>query len=422
MPFVYYSRHIVLHALLIAVILLAACSESNQPAYECGDTLGCVEIGPGEPIQIGVLQALTGDIAPLGQAQLRGLELALAKIGSTILGHPVSLQIEDTDCTAEGGANAALKIIADPQTVAIFGTTCSGAATTASQAMSTAGLSMISGNNSAPFLTSIGGTAAPNWHPGYFRTANNEENAGRVAAEYAYTTLGIRKAATIHDNDIYTRGLASVFKTSFEALGGEVVLDTAVNKGDSQMLPVLQAVSNSMAELLFFPLFPPEAKQILLQARGLPTLNNTLFMSDGALIQQSFLDAAGSAAKGMYFVGPAKPAGPAVDALDAAYETKYKEPPSVSYYITGYDAASILLHAIQQAAELDSRGTLHIGRQRLRDTLYKTTSFPGVSGKLSCDKFGDCGQPAFNILRLDNPALGLKGLEANIVYSSRLPR
>lgn len=234
-------------------------------------------------------------IAPLGQAQIRGLELALDKRGNAILGHPIDLQIEDTGCTPEGGANSALKIIADPQTIAIFGSTCSGAAATASRAMSDAGLTMISGNNSAPFLTSIAGKAAPNWQAGFFRTAPNEENAGKAAADYVFLQLGLQRAATIHDNDIYTKGLAESFKKAFTDLGGVIVLDTAINKGELEMEPVLTAVINSDAQLLFFPLFQPEGNNILLQARKLPALNDTLLISGGALIEKSFLDEIGRA-------------------------------------------------------------------------------------------------------------------------------
>jgi ABC-type branched-subunit amino acid transport system substrate-binding protein len=62
-----------------------------------------------------------------------------------------------------------------------------------------------------PFLTSIRGKAAPDYHPGYFRTAPNEEYSGKTAAVFAYQKLGIRKAAVINDGDIYTRGLIDGF-------------------------------------------------------------------------------------------------------------------------------------------------------------------------------------------------------------------
>lgn len=415
-------RCIVVSGLLAGVLLTSSCNKPEETTFVCQDPLGCVEIAPGEPLQLGVLQAISGAVAPLGQAQIRGLELAMDTRGNTVLGHPVSLQVEDTGCTPEGGANAALKVIADPQTIAIFGTTCSGAAATASKAMSSAGMVMVSGNNSAPFLTSIGGKNAPNWQAGYFRTAANEESAGQVAAEYAALKLGFRKAAVMHDNDIYTRGLADSFAAGFKKLGGSIVLYSAVNKGDTEMLPVLEAVANSGAELLFFPLFQPEGNRIVIQARAMETMGDITLMSDGALIQKSFLEDVGELATGMYFVGPAKPEGPEVDELAGRYVEKYKENPVVSYYLSGYDAAQLLLHGIEQAAINSDDGSLYIPRQALRDTLYSVNGLKGATGTLTCNPFGDCVLPAFSVLRLDNPSLGLKGLESNIVYSNRAKR
>lgn len=397
-------------------LFLSSCTKS-EPPFECTDAIGCVVIGPTEPIKIGVLQALSGQVAPLGQAQIRGLELVLDKRKNSIFDHPIALQIEDTGCTPEGGANAALKIIADPQTVAIFGSTCSGAAATASKAMSAAGLTMISGNNSAPFLTSIAGKKAPNWQTGFFRTASNEENAGKAAAGYVFQQLGLHRAATIHDNDIYTKGLTDSFIKAFTELGGVIVLDGAINKGEKEMTPVLTAVINSGAQLLFFPLFQPEGNYILRQARKLASLDDTLLITGGALIEKSFLDDVGALGKGMNFVGPCSPKGSAVDQLATAYGLKFKEKPTVNYYLSGFDAANLLFYAIEKVAIRNKDGTLHIGRQALRETLYATTGFKGVTGILSCDQFGDCAQPAFDVFRLDEPSLGLEGLQSNIVFS-----
>ncbi len=401
---------------LVFSFVLSSCTQSESP-FICTDSIGCVNVASGEAVKIGVLQALSGKVASFGEAQIRGLELALDKRKKTILGHPIDLQIEDTGCTEEGGANAALKVIADKQTVAIFGTTCSSAAASASQAMSAAGLTMISGNDSAPFLTSIAGHAAPNWQAGFFRTAPNDENAGQATARYVLQQLGLRKAATIHDNDIFSIGLTQSFTKSFVSLGGEVVLDTAINKGETEMEPVLTAVINSGAQLLFFPLFQPEGNNIVLQARAMPALDTTLLIGAGSLIEKSFLDEVGALAKGMCFVGPSCPKGKGVDQLNIDYERKFKEKPTINYYLSGFDAAILLFHAIEKVAIQDKDGTLHIGRKALRDTLYTTTGFKGVTGTLSCDKFGDCAQPAFDVFRLDNPSKGLEGLHSNIVYS-----
>lgn len=276
-----------------------------------------------------------------------------------MLGRPILLQIENTGCSGEGGANAALKLIADPGTVAIIGTTCSGAARTASHAASEAGLTMISGNNSAPYLTSINGKPAPDFHPGYFRTAYNEETAGKTAAIFAFERLGIRRAAAINDGDIYTRGLTDGFRQAFLELGGEIALYTSINKGEKQMQPVLSAVVDSRAELLFFPLFQPEGNHILLQARKTPGLEKTILMSDGALIDNTFIQAVQDQGKGMYFVGPAYPGGPESEALAVEYTAKYSEPPFAGYYRTAFDATNLLLSAVEKVAVLEAGGKMH---------------------------------------------------------------
>jgi branched-chain amino acid transport system substrate-binding protein len=401
---------------LLPAVLLAACDQ-EQPKTVCTDSLGCVVIGPTEPIKIGVIQALSGKVAPLGLEQIRGLELALNAREGKVAGHAVVLQTEDDGCTSEGGANAALKVVADPQTVAIFGSTCSGAAATAAKAMSDAGLSMISGNNSAPFLTAIGGKRAPNWQPGYFRTAPNEEHSGEAAATYAYNTLGIRRAATINDNDIYTRGLTDGFARTFTNLGGTIALNAAINKGDSDMGPVLDGVAQSQAKLLFFPLFQPEGNHILAQGRKHAQLGDLVLMSDGALIEHSFLAAMGDLARGMYFVGPCPATTPRSTDLAQRYLDVFKTQPATSYYQSGFDAANLLFLAIERSANRQSDGGLVLGREALRRALYGMRHVEGVTGSLSCDPFGDCASAVFNVLRLDDPAAGVAGLQRTILYS-----
>lgn len=405
--------------LLLGLLTLNGCDSQVAEQAPCEDPIGCVEIAVDAPIKIGVLQALSGDVAALGTEQMRGLKLALSRTNNRLLGHKIQLQIEDTGCSSEGGANAVLKLIADPDTIAIYGTTCSNAAASASYAMSNAGLSMISGNNSAPFLSSIAGKKAPNYYPGYFRTASNEEQAGKAAAIYAFTHLKVKMAAIINDGDIYTRGLTEGFRQTFQELGGKIVFNSSVSKGDQDMEPILDGVAQSGAEMIFFPLFQPEGNMLLLQARTHPYCKDLILMSDGALIQSSFIEKVGNAGIGMYFVGPSKPHDtPATTALAQEYQEMFTSQPSVFYYMSGFDAASILFAAIKNSAIVHEDNSLSIGRQALRDALHGIKDFPGVTGPMNCDAFGDCAQPRFNILRLKAPADGIQGLQENVLFSA----
>jgi branched-chain amino acid transport system substrate-binding protein len=398
--------------------LLTAC-QSAAPPFECTDKIGCVTIGPDEPIKIAVLQTLSGDVAAYGMDQVRGIELAVADRDGKLLGHPIELQKEDDQCSSEGGATAGLKIVADPQITAILGTSCSGAAVPAAKIMSEAGLVMISGSNTAPSLTAVDGKQGPNWQPGYFRTVYNDALQGRAAATFVFQELGLRRVATLDDGDAYSQGLTEVFGQVFKELGGEIVLTADINKGDTDMRPVLAAVAASGAELVFFPIFEPEGNFITLQAKEVEGFEDIILMSADGLLTSTFIKAVGADGVDTYFVGPNTPGGPAYDAFIANYKSKYTEAPTSSLHAHAYDAASLLLKAIEATAVQDTNaaGTLHLGRQALRDALYTTVNFQGLTGRLTCDKFGDCGVARFKVVRLDDPAAGFEGLAANVVYS-----
>ena len=166
--------------------------------------LGVVEIRAGQPVQIRSLLAHT--IAPsLGVTARYAIELAVRDIGS-IRGYAIELgEPVDGMCGPDGGRTGAEQIIADPQVIGVIGTSCSGAAVTASSVLNAAGLAMIAPSNTSPRLTSdLAGNAGPDYHPGYFRVSNNDLYQARALADFAYRELGLRRMATVDDGDPYT--------------------------------------------------------------------------------------------------------------------------------------------------------------------------------------------------------------------------
>jgi branched-chain amino acid transport system substrate-binding protein len=205
--------------ILVVVLFQAGCGPAATP-FECADAIGCVEVGPDEPIKIAAIQNLSGE-GPPGLFMVRCVELALDSRSGRLLGHPVELVSADGKCSREGGTTAALQVAADPQIVAIVGPSCSGEAVTAGEIVSKAGLVMISGSATAPSLTAVGGEQGSDWQPGFLRTAQNDALAGRAAATFAFQGLGKRKAATINVGDPYTQGLTNTFHQTFVELGGQ---------------------------------------------------------------------------------------------------------------------------------------------------------------------------------------------------------
>ncbi len=365
--------------------------------------LGAVEVGPGEDIQIRSLQAISGDVATLGIPNQRGTELAIADFGA-IEGRNVSIGTPLDDlCSADGGQAAAQTIVADEDVVGVIGTSCSGAATAASPLISAAGMVMISPSNTSPALTSdLAGNANPDYNPGYYRTAHNDLFQGRAVATYLYEELGLRNAAAIHDGDPYTNGLAQAFADAFEEFGGEISVFTAVNKGDTDMVPVLTEVAAGEPEAIFFPIFMPEGGFIVQQVGGVQGLEDTLLVSADGTLADNFLVLPESV--GVIHSGPDLQFGENKSALGtsaedflAAYEAAYGEAPSAPFWAHSYDATVMLLTAISEVAVVEG-DTMYIDRQAVRDALNSLADFDGITGSLTCDDFGDCGSQRISIV------------------------
>jgi branched-chain amino acid transport system substrate-binding protein len=412
-------------ALLVAALAftVTACGGDDEEEAATGDTteqpagpgpLGAVEIAPGEPIKLAALQSISGATASLGTDQIRGMEIAIEDFGE-VMGHSVELQEEDDGCAAEAGTTGAQRIVADPQVVAIVGTSCSGAAVPAAEIMSEAGLVMISGSNTSPTLTSdLEGTEAEAFQPGYLRTAHNDLIQGQAAAEFVFNELGLTKVATIHDGDPYTEGLATAMGNAFTELGGEVVLATAVNKGDTDMRPVLTEVAASGAEIVYFPIFQPEADFIIKQAEDIEGLKAATMMAADGVLSDTYMSI--PATEGMYFSGPAQPESPDYEEFVQKYEEKFGEKPIQAFHAHTYDATTLLLEKIQEIGE-DRDGTLVIDRQKLRDALYATEGFEGLTGTLTCDEWGDCADPKINILRNTEKEKTIDEVQRNVLFT-----
>jgi branched-chain amino acid transport system substrate-binding protein len=383
--------------------------------------LGAVEIAPGEDIQIRSLQAITGDVAFLGVPNQRGTELAVADYGP-IEGHDVSIGTPLDDlCNAEGGAAAGQTIASDDKVIGTIGTSCSGAAVPASKLISESGGVLISPSNTSPSLTSdLVGNAGDDYNPGYYRTAHNDLFQGAAVAKFVFEELGFTTAAAIHDGDPYTDGLATAFKNAFEALGGEIVVYTAVGKDDTDMTGVLTEVAAEEPQALFFPIFPPAGNFLAIQSKTVAGFDTIQLIGADGLLVDNFMELEES--EGMYFSGPnldygnnASEIGTTAADFLAAYDAAYGEPPSAAFWAHSYDATVLLLSAIEAVAVVDDHGTLWIDRQALRDQLDATSGFGGIIGTLSCDAFGDCGAQRISIV-LHTDSSDIEAGKINIVF------
>ncbi len=362
--------------LMVAGIVLTACAGAK---FECTDAIGCVDIAPDEPIHIAYMLTVSGATAFLGQDSKGAIEIAIDDRGGKLLGHDILLTGEDSMCSAEGGQTAATKVAADPTILGVIGTNCSSAATAALPTISAAGLVMLSPSNTAPALTIEGQT----WQPGYFRICHTDLFQGAVAAEFAYNELGARTAATIHDGSPYADQLQQVFANRFKELGGTVTFQGAVNVGDTDMRAILTTIAADSPDVLYYPIFEPEGDFITAQSSEIAGLEETVLMGADGLLADSFPENAGPNSVGMYLSGPYV-SGAAYDEFLAKWEAKFGGVPPSGFHAFAYDATNILLNAIEAVAVVEDDGTIHVGRQAIRDWIAKLDGYQGLTGVLSC--------------------------------------
>jgi branched-chain amino acid transport system substrate-binding protein len=377
---------------ILASMILGACA-STASSYTCTDSIGCVKIGPTDPIHIAYLLVVAGPNAALGTDSRNGVQIAIDDAGGKILNHDIKFDGEDGGCSADGGQAAGTKLAADPTIVAVIGTSCSSEARAAEPLLSKAGFVTISSSNTAPDLTD---PTNPNHYPGYFRTAHNDKVQGAAAADFAYNFLGVRKAATIHDGSLYADSLQQVFSDNFTKLGGTITLQTSVTVGQTDMSSVLASIATGSPELIYFPIFLPEGAFLVQQAKTTPGLENTKLMGADGLYSPDVMNSAGAAVEGFMVSSPLVQ-GPEYDAFVAKYVAKFGTQPINIFHAHAYDAFNIVKAAIEKVAVQESDGTIYIPRQGLRDAVAATKDFKGLTGTLTCNVDGDCANPIIGV-------------------------
>lgn len=354
--------------------------------FTCEDVLGCVTYDETDPIRVATSFATSGDVGFLGLDSLHGVEIAIDRFGP-VRGHDVDLSNFDSLCSFGGGEAAANAIAADSTFAGVLGTSCSGAAAGAAPILSAAGFTMISPSNTAPFLTD------PATHsPGYFRTVESDAGQGTTLAEHLWAD-GAVTSAVIVDGDPYTIAVGEAFRDEFVSLGGTNLATATVSPdGSNAAATVAAATSSGIPDAIVIVAFEPAGSALVNEIRSIPALDATQLAATDSLLSGDFFFNAGPNAQGMLFT---------------TFDTSYESSPEYVDFITDYigafgfptapfhamasDATDLLLGGIETVGIIDGDGTLHVGRQALRDAVESTIGLDGLTGTISCTPLGDCG-------------------------------
>jgi len=385
-----------------------ACNLGGASSTPPSDPLGVVTVAAGDPIHLAFWGVLSGADASLGTDSKRGVELAIADLkDGKLLGHTVSLTEEDALCTPAGGATAATKLAADKSIVALVGSTCSDETVGGIATLTAAGMTTISPSNTRPALTDPTRDAT---YAGYLRTAHSDAFQGKAVAEFIKNKLTKMTMATIHDGSAYAQALQQVAVDNFKGLGGTVTTQAAVTKDQTNMQDVLSSIATSNAggppDVLYYPIFTAAGGYITAQVRDVPGMENVILIGSDGLFSADFVAAAGPNAENMYLSSPDFTKFPAgYKSFVDKYTTKYGEKPIQIFHAHAYDAANIIFAAIEKVA-VKSGDTIYVPRQALRDAIFATKDFAGITGTLTCGQYGDCGAPVIAVYQITAREVG----------------
>lgn len=386
---------------MVVALVSVAChpqvgGDPVSPSVSPSDAFGTIRIAPGAPIELGALIATSGTASERGTDALRGVQLAIDYLdgtfdgtAGTLLGHPISLVSRDEECSSAGGRDGAKNLAEDPQLVGVVGPTCSASALGgAASYLSDRGVLMISPSADDPALTE-----APTHAPFFLRVGYNDLLQGAGVADFAYGDLDARTAATTYPDEDFASASSTGFRARFEHRGGRVTASVAMPDAPEDAKRLLTAIGAAHPDVLYAWDRAGGCADALDLMRRTPGMESTVFVGGEGCLDTAFLNAAHNGADPVFVAGPdlTKMGGDfyRLDFLPA-YLARYGTAPISADHAFAFDAATMLFDALEVTGQQSADGTLTISRSALRDAVYATDGYQGLTGSLSCTPLGEC--------------------------------
>ena len=328
-----------------------------------------------DEIFIGGLSPLTGDLAVYGTANTKGAEMAFKEINAAggINGAQIKFDTQDEKGDATEAVNAYTKLL-DAGVVAILGDVTSAPCAAVADASAADNMPCITATGTAADITTYG--------ENYFRVCFTDPLQGKTMATFAADNLEAKTAAILYNvSSDYSDGLKTAFVKQAKEKGLTIVAEESYADQDKDFKAQLTTIAGQKPDVLFIPDYYSKVSLIANQAKAVGC-EAVLLGADGWDGVMETLDAsAADVVEGAYFCNhySAEDENPVVQNFIKNYKEAYNETPN-AFAALGYDAAYILVEAIEKAGSTDS--------QAIIDALA-ATEHEGVTGKISFDANGD---------------------------------
>lgn len=327
---------------------------------------------------IGASFELTGNVANYGKSTLSGLKLAVDQVNKAGGVNGKQLVVVESDNKSEPAesGNSVTKLITQDKVVAVVGPATSGCVFAATPVVTSNEVPLIAPCATAPAITVDNGQVKEF----IFRACFIDPFQGRVMAEFADKTLGVKNVAILHDaSSDYSKGLAEVFEKTLNEKGGKVVAKEAFLSKDIDFKAALTKIKAANPEAIYIPGYYEEVAKIIKQTREIG-LNVPLIGCDGWDSPKLVEIAGPEALNNTYFSSAfsVQDQTESVQKFIADYKAMYQKDPDI-FCMQGYNAGLVLADALKRAGD-GADGT------KLAAAIAATKDLPVASGKLTYDK------------------------------------
>ena len=343
-----------LAAALVVGVVLTGCQKSGGPQSA-------------ETIKIGLAGAQTGSDGEIGLSMLNGSRVAIdewnAKGG--VLGKKIETVVQDDEASGQKAVTVAQTLV-DAGIIAVIGHFNSGCTIPASRVYNDAKVVEISPGSTNPQYTEQG-------FPYAFRICGRDDQQGAVIAAYLHDQLKLSKIAILDDKTTYGEGLAKVVENIFTSKGGTVVMSQGIDKNDHDFRANIAVLKGSGAEALVWGGMYGQGGPLCVQLRvaGL----TFPFVSDDGCQDQKFVDTVGGSAQNVFIsFGRDYSNSPEAQTFVKKYKETYNRDVG-SYSVYGYDAANVLLTAIDKAQSTDAEKVAAVMKGQPFDTIQGNIEF-----------------------------------------------
>ena len=323
------------------------------------------QVSKTEPVKIGVILPLTGELASYGDPIIEGIKLAI----ETHKGREYKLYISDSKGEPKTAVNAVNKMINVDKIRYFIGDVSSPVT-----------LSIVPLIDKSKSLIICPGASSPkleNISKQFIRNYPSSTNESKESADFIIDSLKYKTAGIVYVNNDYGIGMRETFEKRFTKKGGKIGFVDNYNFGERDFKNLIVKLKESNVPVIYLGGNPKEMGHFVKQLKEYQY--NPIIVSNISFLSQDCLGIAGPAAEGVIipvaYYNPDDTTSLGVKRFSELYQKVKNKKPSVLNAI-GYDAANLIIMGMDKMGDDPVKIAAY-----LRDL----KNYDGALGKLSFD-------------------------------------